>query len=188
MGNLTDHFAGGGGGSNILEYIAYQPDGRTITTVNGDITVPNITSDQSIDTTSFIDVTGSVISYTPPDGTKYVQYQWMAHSGKKDTYMLPHFYVEFDGTEVAGTKRSHYEYSQNRDTEFVTGCTIQITGSGSDDIANGKVDTWTSDKTFKVKARAYGADYGYYLNRVHYWNGTSSAQYVKPQILIVAFK
>ena len=27
MGNLTDHFAGGGG-SNVLEYISYQPDGR----------------------------------------------------------------------------------------------------------------------------------------------------------------
>ena len=30
MGNLTDHFAGGGGGGNVLEYISYQPDGRTI--------------------------------------------------------------------------------------------------------------------------------------------------------------
>lgn len=188
MGNLTDHFAGGGGGSNVLEYIAYQPDGRTITTTQGDITVPSITSYQTIDTTTYTDFTCSVISYTPPEGTKYVQYSYSAHIGYRDTYMLPHYYIELDGTKVDGTKRSNYEYSNNRDTQIQTGCTIQITGSGSDDIDGGKVDTWTTAKTFKVKGRSYSTSYGYYLNRVYHWNGGGTYQNVKPEIQIVAFK
>ena len=187
MGNLSDHFAGGGGG-NVLEYFSYQPDGRVLTTTKGDITVPNLTTYQHIDTTTYTDVTGSVISYTPPDDTKYVEYRWITQACYKDSYLLPHYYVELDGIAVNCTRKTNYENSTNRDTQLQTGCTIQILGSGSDDIANGKVATWTSDRTFKIKARSYSTSYGYSLDRLYHWNGAGSYQNLKPEMLIVAFR
>ena len=43
MGNLTDHFSGGGG-SNVLEVLSAPCDGRTVTVSSGTYTMQNPTN------------------------------------------------------------------------------------------------------------------------------------------------
>lgn len=52
MGNLTDHFAGGGGGSNILEELIGVCDGGSATVSSGTYTFPNVTGITALSTTN----------------------------------------------------------------------------------------------------------------------------------------
>ena len=56
----------------------------------------------------------------------------------------------------------------------------------TEDIANGKIGTWTSSKTLKVQARDYSAYYAMQLHRVYHWEGTGNPQNVKPTLQITA--
>ena len=57
---------------NILEQIVYYADGRTITTSQGNITVPTAVTQAT--TSSHVLVSGSNIDYLPPAGTTGVLY------------------------------------------------------------------------------------------------------------------
>ena len=62
MGNLTDHFASGGGGGNVLEQLAFQCKGDAMTDSFGNtITPENVTAYQSGQTTTWTKVNGSQI-------------------------------------------------------------------------------------------------------------------------------
>ena len=62
----------------VLETLAGICDGRTIEVDSGTYTLTNVSSTQNA-TTSWADVTGSSISYTPPSGTKQVVFEF--HTG-----------------------------------------------------------------------------------------------------------
>lgn len=47
---------------NILEQVFYRADGRTVSTSQGNITVPNITSGTDITSTTLVDAPGSNIA------------------------------------------------------------------------------------------------------------------------------
>ena len=59
----------------ILETLAGVCDGRTVTVESGSYLLTNVHSTQNT-TTSWADVTGSSISYTPPSGTKQVIFEF----------------------------------------------------------------------------------------------------------------
>ena len=63
--NVIDVSPGG-----ILEQIIYRADGRTITTKQGNITVP--TAAYQTSTTSHVLISGSNIDYVPPTGATAV--------------------------------------------------------------------------------------------------------------------
>ena len=58
--------------------------------------------------------------------------------------------------------------------------------NATEDIANGKVGSWTSNKTMKLQARKYLSAYTMGLNRIYHWEGTASVQNVKPTISITS--
>ena len=64
-----------GATSNILEVLSSPCNGTQVTVPSGTYTMPDITSGQSL-TTSYADVTGSSINYTPPSGTTRVIYKF----------------------------------------------------------------------------------------------------------------
>ena len=62
----------------VLEDFFYPCNGETVTTSAGDITLQNVTGAQT-GTTTYTDITGSTIAYTPPAGTKTVIYLSLIH-------------------------------------------------------------------------------------------------------------
>lgn len=188
MGNLTDHFSGGEG-TNVLEYISAPADGRTVTTTQGDITFQNVTASQSISSTSLVDITGSSISYTPPEGTKYVKYCYSFKIDVTANSGISNYRLYVDDVEVVD---AHKQYASNyASTNWnhaglpgVVEFTFDLTAY-ADTVAEGQFNGWTSDKTIKVKARAHSSSYTVNLNS-NVYNAAGSVP--KPNLTIVAFK
>lgn len=172
---------------NILEQIVYRADGRTITTSQGNITVPNITAGTSVSSTTFIDFPGSNIDYQPPTGTTLVAceikfYAGMAdHSGHVDNYKAPTVVFNVDGTDVTSSKRTWLQ--QNAwDVDYANYLFMRITG-GSDNIAAEEIGTWTTAKTIKLRACAYSASYGYKANVAYHYQGSGATNTVIPPVI-----
>ena len=55
-------------------------------------------------------------------------------------------------------------------------------------MANGKLASWTSDKTLEIKGRNYGTAYETYLHGLIYWDGTSASGVTleRPRLTITA--
>lgn len=190
MGNLTDHFSGGGGGSNILEFIKFQADGRVISTLNGDVTTQNVTSNIQA-TTSWAVLPGSVFAYTPPDDTKYVSYRIITNTYHLDANNIGHFSLALDGTRITNTQNGFY-CTGNYQEQWISEGTIAIDSSYTEDVAAGKLASWTSDKTLAMYFRTYSnTSYEYYANDVYYQNGGGSsgeARSYKPHVEIISYK
>lgn len=185
MGNLTDHFSAGGGGV-ILEKISFLCDGRSVTGADGTTTYTSQVATRVSATSSFQTWTGSQIAYTPPDGTKTVLYEFAPSIGHQDTYQLGNMYLDIDGTEYTGSRRSFYGNSTYSSFEpFIT--SLQV-GVDTENIADGKIGAWTSNKTLSVKVREHSSSYEFIFNDLNYWNGTSSDDVAYPNLTITAIK
>lgn len=193
MGNLTDIFPAPSANS-VLEVIQGVCDGRSITVSSGTYTLPNVTAEQ-IHNASYSDVTGSSITYTPPENTKYVLYRfdfkWLSHGSSG----ISHFRLYMDSTEVIPAYRqcagqysgSHANSHANLPMmiEYVFDLTAY-----SNDIANGKLAGWTSAKTIKVQARGYNTTYVSGAHGNHWFDGsgaTGAREYTKPVLNIMAY-
>lgn len=150
-----------GFGSNILEMLAGVCDGRTVTGPSGSYTLQNVTAELPL-TTTYQDVTGSVISYTPPAGTKTVVYRYQCHVDSEGYSGISHFKFMIDGVEVIPAYRSvapgEYDANSQHNSEYTFQWPIQC-DAASDDAANGKFSSWTSAKTLKLLAREYNSSY-----------------------------
>lgn len=178
MGNLTDHFAGGGGGGNVLEHLQFYADGRTVTTAQGDITAPNVTAIQKISSTSFTEITNCSFDYLPPSGTTNVLVEAsfaVYHNKDYTTYRrpLPTLYARYDGTIVPNTKYGNYMHGGGSHLYMqaypVIKLSMEITGT--DDIAGGEVSSWDVAKTISFVGASYNSDqHAYYLHLSRYGN------------------
>lgn len=184
MGNLTDHFAGGsGGGGNLLEQLSFICDGRTVTGVDGTV----YTSDTAVRTsatTSLVKWSGSQIAYKPPENTKTVLYEFTASIGHQDTAQLGHVGVYVDGTLVNKSRRSFYGSITYSSFEPIY-CALEV-GAATESIADGKIGSWTSNKTIEVRVREYSTSYEFFTNDLNYWNGVGSNEVQYPVLTITA--
>jgi hypothetical protein len=153
----------------VLETLSGVCDGRSVEVDSGTYTLANVSSTQNA-TTSWADVTGSSISYTPPSGTKQVVFEF--HTGlSTDTDTGTTIYdgqghvlvkMLIDGTSVTSQNQewghAAYAYADN----FIYRGIIDITGT--DDVANGKLSSWTSNKTIKLQFVGYANNF---VARIH---------------------
>lgn len=198
MVNLTDLFSAPASNS-ILETLVGVADGRSVTVSSGTYTFGNVTALQGL-STSYANVTGSNITYTPPTGAQYVSYKFSYKSDSRDINYgssgIHHIALYLDGTRVAKAQKSvagnysgshsnnHASFTQNM--EF----TFDLTAS-SDDISNGKLASWTTPKEIKVMARDYSSPYYRATIHTNIWrDGTATGEftYYQPIIKITAFK
>jgi len=194
MGSLTDLFPAPAS-NNILEMFTAPADGRTVTVSSGSYTMGNVTAAQGM-TTTFVDATGSSISYKPPAGTKWLHYrydfQWRAteNSGIFGCRLL------YDGTVVTTASRgmatnySNSAYEEGNFPGFIEHV-FDLTASSTNKAA-GQIlaSDWTTNKTIKVQAREYDTTYECFLHNNKYEDGTYSSGnevYVKPLITITAY-
>lgn len=178
---------------NILEQITYIADGRTITTKQGNITVPNVTARQDVSGTTQVDLEGTNIAYTPPANTTLVLYEVMYSYAYNELGAsgsgAPTVRVTIDGTQIDKSRKAHLTSPGFYDAEMQISVPIQITGS-SDDIANMKVASWSSARTIKTQIGTYNTGtYRFAANQTYYYLGSGSNNniIVPPFIKITAY-
>jgi len=178
---------------NILEQIAYVADGSTISTSAGDITVPSVTGRQDISGTTYVDLTGTNISYTPPSGTTSVlyevQFSYSYNTLGTSGYAAPNIRVTVDGTQIDKSRKGHLWSGSFYDAEMKISMPIRISGA-SDNIAGGTVASWSSARTIKTQIATYNtSSYRFATHQTYYGPGAGGLDYfvVPPFIKITAY-
>ena len=188
MGNLTDKFPATSG-SNILEVLTGTCDGRSVTVDSGTYAFGNVTAYQAL-TTSYQDITGSSIAYTPPAGATHVSYEFNFMFDCQTLSGISHFKLMVDGTEV---NPAYKNFASNYYSTYHHGnfpCSIfyvfDLTAA-VDDAANGNFNGWASSKTIKVQGREYSGSYQGGVHWVVYGSTVGTATYVQPNLTITAY-
>lgn len=191
MGNLTDHFAGGGG-NNILEEIIGPCDGSSVTVSSGTYTLPNVTSITSL-TTANSTIPGSEFSYTPPSDATRVMYSFEFKIEQTSYSGISHYKILVDDVEVTAAYRDFafgYISTTHSSDMFRMHYVFDLTAA-SDDTANGKFNGWSAAKTIKVTGREYSSTYQVNVNANHYRDGSGASgafEIAKPILTIKAYK
>ena len=185
--DLTDGYAFTGtvtgAGSNIKEVLAMVCDGRARTVSSGTYTPQNVTAYQDT-TTSYADLTGSVLAYTPPAGTTSVIYKFDFSFGFRDTGQITHYKFFIDSDECTDFRR------QDTSAAWQPGGTRSFTyviriGDGTD-ADSGRVPSWSSAKTLKMSCRAYSTSVQLQFHGTQYWDGTGGTHLMVPMLTITA--
>ena len=169
----------------VLETFAGICDGRSITSASGTYTLENVTAIQE-GTTTWTDVIGSKINYTPPAGTRQVVYEFFVHRrwGSANSRAIFHYALDVDGSilNIARHSRGGGTYDEAWESVMFT---FEI--GTEDDPTNGKYLSWNTAKAIKVQSRDYTVHYGHRLHESLYWNGSEPAGLiVKPHLKITA--
>lgn len=194
MGNLTGFFPAPAS-NNVIEVIEGVADGRTVTINNNSYTFGNVTTNTSL-STSFADLSGSSIAYTPPEDAKYVSYKCYFKHHAIDYGGITGYRIVLDGTVVGPSQRhiaGNYSNGGNNHAQFL-GMAMFVFDLTvlSDNIAAGQIakSNWTSDKIIKVQARDYSSSYDAYVNHNNWFDGGgASGTRLKdqPTIQIIAY-
>ncbi len=169
--------------NEVLEQFFYPCNGETVTTSEGNITLQDQTDTAQTGTTTYTDALGSVISYTPPSGTKTVVYRFLfQHSMGGDSHQLGHFKFYIDSDEVTQA----YFTNGSEDMQHLVNFEWPIRIGGTADTATGRVASWTSAKTLKLSYRDYGTNNDAKLHKTAYTDGTGTETFVMPRIGITA--
>lgn len=178
MSNFTDFFSIASS-NNLIEMISGIPDGRSVDGISNTYTLQNVTGTQSL-SDSYADVTGSAITYIPPENTKYISYEYIFHFDPTSRSGISHYRLYVDSTEVQAAYinfASSYGYTSSYAYGVYVGrmrFVFDLTAA-SDDIANGKFSNWTTGKTIKMSARRYSSSYACTLNNNTWMDGTGAS-------------
>jgi hypothetical protein len=168
----------------IIETLQGRADGSSIQVLSGTYTLQNVTGIQDIGTGHTV-ITGSSISYKPPLGTTRVIYEFHVYVRKKDPDTLTHFAGRLGGTQVSHSRHT-FRARDNEQQWVYNNMTITIGEVGSDNLAAGKLASWTTNKTLDFTARDYSASYEGYFHRTDHWDGGGTDITVTPVIKITA--
>ena len=170
--------------SNILEILSSPCNGTAVTVPSGTYTFADITSAQA-NTTSYADVTGSSITYTPPSGTTRVIYKFYSQISYDANFHATHIKFFLDGSEVTDGRRTFYgNYLAGGLTYEYT---INCNASGAS-TAHGDITSWTTPKVMKLQAREYDSGNQSVFHKLKLWDGTSSSDVVVPILTITSLK
>lgn len=167
----------------IIEKISSVCNGSSVTVGSGTYTMPNVTAAQGITYVNYVDVDGSSFAYTPPSDANTVIYEFITSAHYTSSgQMIFHMRFYIDNTEVTYKRASYYNGFDN-----VIAFKVPLSlNNATEDIANGKVGSWTSAKTMKIQCRSYSATYQVGLNQLYHWDGTGAFQLVKPTLEITS--
>jgi|14BtaG_2_1085337.scaffolds.fasta_scaffold72033_2 hypothetical protein len=169
--------------NNVKEVLTMLCDGGTYTVPSGTYTSTNVDAVQNL-TSTFTDVNGSVISYTPPAGTTAVVYEFTCQvSRASDAHSIGSYKFFIDGAEVVYNRHS---VSANSNPELVTTFKYVIPIGGTANTNTGRQASWSVAKTLKIQAREHGGNNEQQLNRTYYFGGAVNQQFSTPILTITA--
>jgi len=176
------------GGGQVMEVVAGICDGETINVTSGSYTLQNVTADFSL-TDSYQDLTGSVLTYTPPAGATRVIYEFNWQSKTPSTRTLYHVKLMIagttvnlskisigDGSSVTGVVQNYHTYRR----------IIPIGGTASTDT--GRQSSWASGKELKLQVRRYSSSYTATMHTTNHTDGGGSDSLVNPSLSITAIR
>ena len=171
------------GTGRILEVVSGVCDGRSITTISGTYSLENVTAVQLLGT-SYVDVTGSTITYTPPEGTKTVVYEFWAQTSAEDGadgIGNARFYI--DDVEVVSARHAPSPYRAYFSTfKWPIQCNASTANS---DV--GSFTSWTTSKTLKIQGRSHSTSADIRYHNMRYLDGSSvTSQLTIPTLTITA--
>ena len=175
----------------IIEMLTHSCDGTTMYGADSrSYTWPNVTAIQSFSTT-YADLTGSSITYTPPTGTTTVLYRfvWMYEDGGYGGISHYRFYIDSTEVTAAYTNLSfNYDSNGHGQRMAVFEYTIDCKAS-STSAAAAQFTSWTSNKTLKIQAREYDSSYQAAAHKNTWRDGTSASSpytFRRPTLTLVA--
>ena len=177
---LADNNKGTG---RILEMFGGVCAGQTFEVLSGSYALENVTASQNL-TTSYVDVTGSRITYTPPEGTKNVIYKFNFLINRGDTNAMGHGKVFLDDNEILYRRFTVGQYTDYGSLSTVVS-SFQC-NAGVEDLNTGALTSWTTPKTLKLQMREYSSTVESKLHGTYFWDGTTSVQFHLPSIEIMA--
>ena len=159
----------------ILEKIIHIADGTTINTnKNTSVTLQNVTTTQQI-TTTLTTLNGSSITYTPPDNTTHLIYEFTTHF----TWNIN---TSINGNDAIIKLTTYINSSQTNNPEYIHLKNLTEITHTHKQIIDVSGTSWSSGKTLEVKAELINSEYE---ALAHYTN-FSTQTIVKPQLKIVA--
>jgi hypothetical protein len=170
----------------IIENIELICTGQQQTVVSGTYTAPTVSAVQTL-TTSYVDATGSALSYTAPTGATRVVYEYrclVSYDGG-DAHSRTNWHLLLDDVEVTAFRRPAstdlQEHIHNLRWTFLIG--------GTANAANGVVASWTSAKVIKLQAREGNSSADSKLHTTVNWEGVADTTiFVPPTLSIKAIK
>ena len=166
----------------ILEQFLCPCDGSVIALNQGNTTIADSSSIQQL-TTSYVDLAGSEISYTPPTGTTQVIYEFVLHCSGKDNHGIGTIRTYLDDVEVTDAIFS-FGSANHFDSRICHRWAFNIGGTAV--AASGRVASWTSAKTIKMKGREYGGSNEAKVFGTRYTDNGSTATFSRPSLGITA--
>ena len=155
---------GGGDGTKktqLIEAIAGVCDGRTISGESATYTLSNVTTHQDITTTE-ADINGSSIAYTPPESVSQVLYNFKFSivdiSNEVNIFNQSHaltIKLYIDGVEVSNQRAQTSNYIYNNGTIFNYSAVIDVGSVSSDNVSDGKLESWDVIKNNKIDGRYF---------------------------------
>ena len=169
---------------SIKEVVSLLCDGSSVTVGSGTYTSTDVTAALTT-TTTYADLTGSSINYTPPAGTTSVLYEFRYVTGYVDAAGGTHHKLFLDGTEVANARFSDGHQGGLGEAQVYCRWLFKI-GDG-DNTNTGKVSDWSSAKIIKFQVRSYNSGYQVKCHQTTYFDGGGGSHLSKPTISVTAY-
>ena len=173
-----------GSSIRVLEQFYTPCDGSTIATAKGNITVENVSAIQDM-TSTFTDITGSTLTYEPPDGTTQVIYEFGCNiSGDGNvSNSLFSTQIVLNGNAILHSGQTDRLGASFADTYRTIKFGINIGGSTSTDT--GRLASWNSGIVVKVQGAEYSGNPSQAHSLLNFGN-SSPQRFNMPQVGITA--
>jgi len=165
----------------IIEYLSNQCDGSEVVGETGIYTWPNVTTHQLLTVTN-TDVTGSIIEYTPPVGTRKVVYKFNFALGYETEHAITHFKLFVDNNEVLHAR--HNRSARHPNSTYPFEWVFNIGNMQNNNV--GRQSTWDTPKTIKMQTRCYAAGNLSRLHMSRLWDGADTLNFRIPSLTLIA--
>tara|TARA_A200000159_G_C7238419_1_gene303440 strand:+ start:40 stop:861 length:822 start_codon:yes stop_codon:yes gene_type:complete len=179
----------------LIETLAGHTRGQTLAGIMGNVTWPTVTGVMAL-TTTYQDITGSSVTYTPPPGTKFVRYQFQANYADDSHGGISHLRYYLNGNEVTRLYQCNafnYDTGGNGHGNMnqVMEAWYDLSGSTTD-YASGQLPyaNWSGGINMKVAGREYSGTYtgAWHKNKWRDGSGaTGDFSYRRPLLKIQAY-
>ena len=183
-GNLA--FGAGGNPSSIqvIEQFYSSADGSSFTTNQGTITLTDVTAILNL-TTSFQDLPGSSITYTPPSGTTQVIYEVQFGLRSSNDGAILGGHMMLDGNIILDSRFGLRGSTNYSDMLYTFKFGINIGGSTS--TTTGRLASWTSGKVIKLQLNEYNSSAQWVANILgNYGSAGHQGDAMRPRVGITA--
>ena len=132
----------------IIETLTSVCDGSSVTVGSGTYTFQNVGGGQYA-TDTWTDVSGSLMSYTPPVGTTRIKYTYDFAWRYDSSGPILHVGLYLDGNEIIYARRN-YATEGTSYPEIAGSYTWVFAIGGSTDFNTGKISSWNIGRTIKL--------------------------------------